>query len=191
MAGQPCWWPPTKIPPRFYTLKRWESIESIRPPNPKDELFLSPKLGITIVENDDVPEVGWDLAGFPVFPRLFSDISPEGSVSRPMLWVPWPRFHGKKLTQKTTERCRRLRLLEPLGFGYLNLSTSPNHFNRFVKVNCHMSHILKHHPPYPQASSNINQIIRSTTRSSSTQHDMSASSADTDSSCVNTTEESM
>ena len=76
---------------RFYT----KTIESIRPPNLKDEFFLSPKLSITTVENDDVPR---EFDGiWLVFPTLFSDISPEGSVSRPMLWVPWqrPRFHGK------------------------------------------------------------------------------------------------
>lgn len=176
---------------RFYT----KTIESIRPPNLKDEFFLSPKLSITTVENDDVPR---EFDGiWLVFPTLFSDISPEGSVSRPMLWVPWqrPRFHGKT-DQKTAERCRRLRL------GQVSCQVSLNHppleaswiwvpqnqppptistvLSRstviWVVSSSIIHHILKHHPT----------SIRSSTRSSSTQHEMSASSADTDSSCVNT-----
>ena len=108
---------PTKITQVLH-LKTMESMESIRHPNQKDELFLSPKLGITIVENDDVPELD---GIWLVFPTLFSDLSPEGSVSRPMLWVPWqrPRFHGKKLTQK-----RQKDVGDSASWSLLDLGTS-------------------------------------------------------------------
>lgn len=141
-----------KNPTKVLHLKTMESIESIRPPNLKDELFLSPKLGITIVENDDVPEVGWDLAGFPVFPTLFSDIWPEGSVSRPMLWVPWPRFHKKTDHQKTAERCRRP---PPLGASWIwvpQFIHLPQPFQPFCQGQLS-------YESYPQASSTISSSI--------------------------------